>query len=191
MDAVLGALLGIGLAAACGFRIFVPFLVLSVASLSGHVPLTQGFEWIGTPVALIAFALATLLEVGGYFLPWLDHLLDTLATPVSVIAGMVAVAAVATDLPPALRWTVAVILGGGVAGVVQGGSVLARAASTLTTGGLGNVAVSGLELVGSVVASVIAVLLPLAGGVAAIFLCAVAARTLLRRRQKPADTCTM
>jgi len=182
VDAALGALLGIGLAAACGFRIFVPFLVLSVAALGGHVPLAGGFEWIGTPVALTAFALATLLEVGAYFLPWLDNLLDTLATPVTVIAGMVAVAAVATELPPPLRWTVAMIAGGGVAGVVQGGSVLARATSTLATGGLGNVAVSGLELVGSVVASLTAVLLPVLGGALALLVSVAAIRMMLRRR---------
>lgn len=182
MDAVLGALLGIGLAAACGFRIFVPFLVLSVAALTGHVPLADGFEWIGTPVALVAFALATLLEVGAYFLPWLDNLLDALATPVTVVAGMVAVAAVATELPPSLRWTLAMIAGGGVAGVVQGGSVLARATSTVTTGGLGNVAVSGAELAGSIVASVTAVLLPLLGGAIAILACVLALRMIVRRR---------
>jgi hypothetical protein len=184
VDAALGVLLGIGLAAACGFRIFVPFLVLSTAALGGHVPLADGFQWIGTPVALTAFALATLLEVGAYFLPWLDNLLDALATPVTVIAGMVAVAAVATELPPALRWTVAMIAGGGVAGVVQGGSVLARATSTLATGGLGNVAVSGLELVGSVVASLTAVLLPLLGGLLAIVVAVAALRMILRRRRR-------
>jgi hypothetical protein len=182
VDTVLGVLLGIGLAAAVGFRIFVPFLVLSVAAQAGHLPLASGFEWIATPTALIAFALATALEVVAYFVPWLDNLLDALAGPVTVAAGMAATAAVATDLPPALRWTVAVIAGGGVAGVVHGSTALVRATSSVTTGGLGNFAVSGLELAGSVVTSVAAVVVPLLGGLLAAVICLFAVRVLLRRR---------
>lgn len=182
METALGALLGIGLAAACGFRIFVPFLVLSAAAQSGHVPLADGFEWIGTPVALVAFAIATALEIGAYFVPWIDNLLDAITTPVTVAAGVLATAAVMTDLPPVLKWTVALIAGGGVAGAVQGGSVLTRAASTVTTGGLGNFVVSGLELLGAVVASVASVLMPALGGLLALAVALVALRMLLRKR---------
>ncbi|NNE44937.1 MAG: DUF4126 domain-containing protein [Gemmatimonadetes bacterium] len=170
MDTVLGILLGVGLAAACGFRIFVPFMVLSVAAQSGHLPLAEGFQWIGTPVALVAFALATVLEVAAYFIPWVDNLLDALTTPVTIVAGMVATAAVVTDLPPMLQWTVAMIAGGGVAGIVQGGSAATRLVSSATTGGFGNFAVSAAELVGAVVTSIAAVFAPLLGGLLAIAL---------------------
>ena len=186
METAYGALLGIGLAAACGFRIFVPFLVLSVAAQSGHVPLSDGFQWIGTPVALVAFALATVLEIGAYFLPWVDNLLDAVTTPVTVVAGALATAAVVTDLPPVMKWTVALIAGGGVAGVVQSGSVLTRAVSTATTGGLGNFVVSGLELLGAVIASVAAVLVPVLGGILALTVVLVALRLFLRRRAEAA-----
>ena len=46
MDIFLSVCMGIGLAAACGFRVFVPFLLLSVAALTGHVQLAKGFAWI-------------------------------------------------------------------------------------------------------------------------------------------------
>ena len=36
MEAVMGVLLGIGLGAACGFRIFVPLLVAAIAIRGAH-----------------------------------------------------------------------------------------------------------------------------------------------------------
>ena len=109
MDLVLSACLGIGLAAACGFRIFVPLLVMSIAHQSGHLGLASGFEWIGSRPALVAFAVATLLEVLAYYVPWLDHLLDTAAVPIAIVAGVVVTASVVTDVSPMLRWSLAVI----------------------------------------------------------------------------------
>ena len=103
MDAFLSLGVGLGLSAACGFRVFVPLLVASIAAQAGYLSLSPGFEWIGTPQALYAFATATLLEVLAYYIPWLDNALDAIATPAAVIAGMVARASVLTDLPPLLK----------------------------------------------------------------------------------------
>lgn len=182
METVLGILLGIGLAAACGFRIFVPFLVLGVAAQAGHLPLSSGFEWIASPGALIAFGAATVLEAAAYFVPWLDHALDALSTPVTVVAGTVATAAVVTDLPPLLKWTLAVIAGGGVAGIVKGGTAVTRTVSTATTGGFANWVLAGSELAGSVVTSVTAVLVPVLGAVLGVVVLIVAVRVLRRTR---------
>ena len=161
MEIALSALIGIGLAAACGFRVFVPFLVVSIAAMSGHLTLAPGFEWMGTYYALVAFAAATLLEVAAYYVPWLDNFLDTIATPAAVVAGAVITASVIGDMSPFLRWALAVIAGVGVAGTVQGMTVALRGASTATTGGLANPVVSTGELAGSVVASILAVILPI------------------------------
>src|SRR5207237_6409471 len=129
METLLSVCLGIGLSAACGFRVFVPLLVMSIAALSGHLTLAHGFEWIGTYPALIAFAVATCLEVGGYYIPWLDNLLDTIASPAAIIAGTIITASLITDVSPFLKWTLAIIAGGGAAGTVQGTTVVARGAS--------------------------------------------------------------
>ncbi len=161
MELTLTILVGIGLAAACGFRVFVPFLVISIASLSGHLELAHGFEWIGTYYALTALGLATVLEILAYYIPWLDNLMDSIATPAAIVAGTVITAAVIGDMSPFLRWSLAVIAGVGVAGTVQGMTVALRGASTATTGGLANPVVSTGELAGSVVASVLAVILPI------------------------------
>jgi hypothetical protein len=160
METALSLCVGIGLSAACGFRVFVPFLVMSVAAFSGHLNLSPGFQWIGSYPALIAFSTATALEIGGYYIPWVDHLLDTVATPAAIVAGTIVTASFVTDVSPFLKWTLAVIAGGGAAGVVQASTVLARGASSLSTGGFGNPVFATAELAGSLVTSILAVLVP-------------------------------
>ena len=146
METILSICLGIGLSAACGFRVFAPMLVISIASLSGHVSLSPGFQWIATYPTLIAFSVATAVEVAGYYIPWVDHALDTVATPAAIVAGAVVSASMITGMSPLLKWTLAIIAGGGVAGLVQGTTVMTRAASTATTGGLANPLVASIEL---------------------------------------------
>jgi hypothetical protein len=160
-ELLLSLALGIGLSAACGFRVFVPFLVMSVAAQAGYLNLADGWEWIGSTPALIAFAVAALLEIVAYYVPWLDNLLDTIATPAAVVAGVVATAAVVSGMSPFLTWTLAAIAGGGAAGVIQSGTVFLRGVSSLSTMGVGNSAVSTGELAGSLILSILAFLLPI------------------------------
>jgi len=181
MELALSILIGLGLSAACGYRVFVPFLVLSIASMSGHVTLADGFDWIGTPYALTAFGVATVLEVLAYYVPWLDNLLDAVATPAAVVAGIVIAASVVGDVSPFLRWSLAVIAGGGLAGVVQAATVMFRGASSVTTGGLGNPVVSTGELGGSILTSVLAVLVPVAGGLLVVLVLILVFRFASRR----------
>jgi hypothetical protein len=161
MESAVSIAFGIGLSAACGFRIFVPLLILGIAAYTGNAKLSSGFEWIGSLPALIAFATATAVEILAYFIPWLDHLLDTIATPAAVCAGILVSASAFAELSPMFRWVLALIAGGGIAGLVQGATVLARIQSTAFTGGLGNPLVSAMELLGSVAASLLALLVPL------------------------------
>ena len=163
METILAVVTGVGLSAACGFRIFVPLLVLNLAARYGYIHLAAGFEWIGGDYATVAFATATLLEVIAYYVPWLDNMMDAIASPVSVIAGTIATASVITDMPPAVKWMVAIIAGGGIAGLLQGSTAALRAKSSLLTGGAGNVGISTLELAGSTVTAILAVLLPVIG----------------------------
>jgi uncharacterized protein DUF4126 len=161
LEGLISVAIGLGLAAACGFRVFAPLLIAAVAAHWGRLPLAGGFEWLGTTPALLAFGTATLLEIGAYYIPWLDHALDLLATPAAVLAGMIAAASVMTDLPPLLKWTMTIIGGGGAAGAIQAATVLLRLKSTALTGGLGNPMVATLELIGSVVMAFLAIALPL------------------------------
>ena len=165
METLLSIGLGLGLSAACGFRVFVPLFVMSLASVAGHLTLAPGFGWIGTYPALTAFAVATCLEIAAYFVPWVDNLLDTIATPAAIVAGIVVTAAAVSDMTPLLRWALAVIGGGGAAATVQVATAVTRGTSTVTTGGLGNPLVATMELGGAMTLSLLAVTLPVIAGI--------------------------
>jgi len=161
METLLGIALGLALSAACGFRVFVPLFALGAAEASGYVTLAPDFAWIGTPVALVAFGVATAAEIVAYYVPWLDNLLDTLATPAAVVAGILVTASVVTDMDPWWRWTLAIVAGGGLAGTVQSGTTVMRAASSGATGGLANPLLATGELGGAVALSIAALVVPL------------------------------
>jgi hypothetical protein len=108
VDTVASVFAGVALAAACGFRVFVPLLVLSIASTLGAIPLADDFAWLATMPALIALATATIMEIAAYYVPWLDHALDVVATPAAILAGVITTAAVVADLSPVLRWSLAI-----------------------------------------------------------------------------------
>jgi len=161
LDLALSIALGVGLAAATGFRVFLPMLVVSVAAYTEHLPLSDNFAWLGTPSTLMMLGVAALVEILAYYIPGVDNLLDTLATPAAVVAGTVVSAAVITDLPPMLKWTTAIIAGGGVAGLTQGVTALLRAKSTVLTAGVGNSVIATAELGGSLLVSLLALAAPL------------------------------
>jgi hypothetical protein len=185
VDLLLNISLGLGLAAACGFRVFVPLLVLNLAARGGYVGLAGNFEWIGSTPALITLAVATALEIGAYYVPWLDNLLDSVATPAAVVAGIVVTASVVTGIDPYLKWTLAVIAGGGIAGAVQAMTVGVRGASSLTTAGLGNPLLATAEIGGSALLAALSVVMPALAAFAVLVLLVLAARRLGRRRAAP------
>ena len=171
-ESVLSIALGIGLAAAAGFRIFVPLLVAGLAARAGYLPLTDGFQWLASMPALLTLGTAAVFEALAYFIPGVDHALDVLAGPAAVGAGVVASAAVMADIPPAVLWPVAIIAGGGIAGLTKGSTALLRAKSGVMTGGLANPVVSTVETVGATGLAVLAVAVPLlclAGVVALLY----------------------
>jgi len=162
LELPLSIVLGVGLAAATGFRVFLPMLIVSAAAYTGHLPLSDSFAWLGTGPALTMLSVATLVEILAYYIPGVDNLLDTLATPAALVATTVVSAAVMTDVPPMVKWTAAIIAGGGVAGLTQGTTAIVRANSTVLTGGIGNFAISTAELVGAILVSLLALAAPLA-----------------------------
>jgi uncharacterized protein DUF4126 len=188
-DIALSIALGIGLAAATGFRVFLPMLVMSAAAYTGHLQLADSFAWLGTPSALTLLGVAALAEILAYYIPGVDNLLDALATPAAVIAGTLVAAAVVTDLPPLVKWSTAIIAGGGIAGLTQSTTALLRAKSTLFTGGLGNPVVATGELGGALVLSLLALAAPFAAFTLVIVLLWLAfcwLRQIARREPPPA-----
>ena len=189
LDVLVSIALGVGLAAAVGFRVFLPLLVVSIAGYSGYLPLSDSFSWLATLPALLMLGVAAILEIAAYYIPGVDNLLDTIATPAALVAGTVVAAAVMADLPPLVKWTTAVIAGGGAAGITQAVTGLLRAKSTVTTGGLGNAAIATGELGGSLLTSLLALFMPLVALAFVVLFCWLSVkliRRLFRRRPGPA-----
>jgi len=189
MDIASSILVGVGLAAACGFRVFAPLLVVSAASLAGYLPMAGGFEWIGSWPALLAFATATLLEIGAFYVPWLDNLLDGVAAPAAVLAGVTVVACSLTEVDPVLKWGIAIIAGGGAAGGIHALTATVRGGSSAATAGLANPVVATVETASSFLLSALSLLLPVLAVLIVLVLLFVAFRLvwklLKRRRPRP------
>jgi hypothetical protein len=183
METTLGILIAIGLAAACGFRIFVPPLVAGVAHMVGWIDLAAGMEWIGSPVAVTCFAVATCVEIMAYFIPAVNNALDVISTPVAVVAGTVVAAGALVDLSPFVQWTLAAIMAATVTGSIQVASASGRAAATATTAGAGNPVFSLVETIGSIVTAVLAVLVPVVAVILVALLLGAAGWVLIRVRR--------
>jgi len=166
---LISILLGITLSAACGFRVFVPLFVVSLIGVVGGWSLPSGLGWLDTDQALIMLAVASMIEVFAYYIPWLDNLLDTIATPMAAAVGaFVTAASVPADMNPMIQWTLAVIAGGGSAGLIKGLTSIFRAGSTATTGGLANPIFSTLELITAILLPVLAFTVPVLSGIAIV-----------------------
>jgi uncharacterized protein DUF4126 len=165
--------------------VFLPLLVLSIASHNGYLPLSEGFGWVSTTSALVMFAVAAIVEILAYYIPGLDHVLDTIAIPTAVAAGIGISAAVMTDLSPMLKWTLAIIAGGGAAGLMQSVTVLARTHSAALTAGLGNPIVATGELTAAIIMSLISLMTPFVALALIALICLIAYR-LLRTKTHPA-----
>ncbi|MDO6643757.1 DUF4126 domain-containing protein [Acinetobacter guillouiae] len=185
METILSLCIGIGLSAACGFRVFVPLLVMSVASLMGWFEPMKGFEWLAIPSVCIGLAVATICEIGAYYIPWVDNALDTIATPAAMVAGTLTTMAVSTgEMSQFASWAAAIIVGGGTATAVQMGTVAVRGVSTATTGGIANPLVSTGEWIGAIVVSVLSLIVPVLVVIVGIILMVVAVRWLRKKKQE-------
>jgi len=162
LELFLYLLMGIGLSAAAGFKIFIPLLVISAANLSGHLELSSGFLWIGTQAAFTVFLTASILEVLAYFIPGLDNLLDSIEAPAAFIAGTVITASFIGDMSPLLRIILSIIAGGGTASAVQLSTAAVRGGSTFFTLGKANSSINTLETISSAGISILSLIYPLA-----------------------------
>jgi hypothetical protein len=182
MDILFAIILGISLAAACGFRVFIPMLGISIAALSGHLTLSSELSWLGTWPAVTVFGAATVTEIAAYYIPWLDNILDHAAVPLATACGIILTAAVLTDdISPYFRWALAIIAGGGTAAVVSTATSALRLASTGFTGGLFNFVFSSIENIISIIITLLVILLSSLAGLILIILLFVLVKKLTKR----------
>lgn len=183
-DIIISIFLGIGLAAAVGFRVFLPLLMLSLAGYYGIIPINESWQWVGSLTTIIVMGIATLVEIFGYYIPWFDNLLDTIALPLATLAGTAVMVATVTDLNPVITWALAIIAGGGTAAAIKGNTAAARLTSTATTGGIGNPVLSTVETGTSIVMAVASIFVPIIGFILVLFLFYVIFRFYKKLRKK-------
>lgn len=173
---IVAALVGLSLASASGFRVFLPPFILSLAvrtdTLDTYIPDLSGTEFaiFDSNAAVLVLGIACLAEFGAYYVPWLDNILDTIATPAAVVSGvgMTSIALVGSD--PIIQWSFAIIAGGGSAGVIQVATVAIRGLSSTITLGFGNSFVASGENIASVILTFAALIAPLLAAIFAIFI---------------------
>ena len=177
VELVVGVCAGISLSAACGFRVFLPLLAVSIAAHFFGFKVNADFEWIGSWISIVSLATATIVEVAAYYLPCVDNMLDIISVPLAFVAGAVVMCGVLPDVHPYLKWSIAGLLGSSVAGVTQLATTIIRGASTATTAGAGNNVVSSSEDVCATIFSIGAILIPLlAIVIVTIILCVLGSR---------------
>ena len=166
----ISAFIGIGLAAATGFRVFLPMFAVSLASYMGWIPMNESFQWLSGLPTLITTGIATVVEILAYYIPFVDHILDTMSVPLATVAGSVMFASQFADIGTFPQWALALIAGGGTAAAISSGFAGTRAASTATTGGFGNSVVATTETAGAGIMSFLAIAAPFIAFICAIIL---------------------
>ena len=165
--------LGIGLSAACGFRVFIPPLALSIATHGGAIQLSSDWQWLGSYPALITLGIAATIEVLAYFVPWVSNLLDSIEIAIAPIAGMFMTASslsIAGEFNPIVVWTLAAIAGGATAETVELATSVTRLFTSGATAGAGGPIVALIEAISSIVMSILAITLPILAILLVIFL---------------------
>ncbi|MDX1286021.1 MAG: DUF4126 domain-containing protein [Draconibacterium sp.] len=183
-ETITAILLGIGLAASCGFRVFVPILIAALAARFGFLPITEGFSWITSSTAITCFSVATFVEIIAYYVPFVDNLLDTISSPLAIGAGTLLAATVIPLDNELFKWVMALIIGGGTASIVQGTTTVSRISSSTFTAGIGNPVVATGENLAAIGTPVLVIMWPLfIGGLVLLFVL-ILVRIIIRRKRK-------
>lgn len=186
---------GVSLSAACGFRVFIPMLIVSIGVRFFGIHVNEGLQWVGSWTALVVLSTAAICEVFTYYIPWLDNLLDLINTPLALIAGTILMSGMLPELNPCLKWCMAGVVGGGAAGVTKATTTVLRSVSSVTTGGLGNNVVSTVENACSTVFSIFAFVIPIIAFVVVVsflgLMVIVARKLVLKARRLKAERVQM
>jgi hypothetical protein len=159
--------MGIALSACAGFRVFVPMLASSLAAHFHIIDLPSDINWLGSWPAIICFGTASIAEIGAYYIPFIDNVLDAIATPLSIAAGTVLAFSIfpISGQEPLLRWVVALLAGGTAAGTIHLGTGLLRLFSSKTTAGVGNVVLATTENAAAISGSLLSFVIPILAAV--------------------------
>jgi hypothetical protein len=182
---IIAALMGLSLASASGFRVFLPPFLLSVAvrtdTLISLDLSDTGFAIFDSNAAVLVLGIACLAEFGAYYVPWLDNLLDTIASPAAVLSGIGMSSMILVEADPIIQWSFAIIAGGGSAGIIQITTVAIRGLSSSLTLGFGNSFVASGENIASIVLTLAALVAPILAAIFALILIALLIRQVIKK----------
>jgi hypothetical protein len=185
---ILAALMGLSLASASGFRVFLPPFLLSIAVRTDtlvNLDLSDtSFAIFDSNAAVLVLGIACLAEFAAYYVPWLDNLLDTIATPAAVLSGVGMSSMVLVGTDPIMQWSFAIIAGGGSAGIIQLTTVAIRGLSSTLTLGFGNSFVASGENIASIVLTIAALLAPLIAAIFAIIIILLLVRQVTKKTKE-------
>ncbi len=156
-------LLGLGLAASSGLRAFLPLLMVALVARYNllPIPLSEGFAWLGSPLALGTLSVATVIEIAGDKIPVVDHFLDVVGTVARPLAGSLAAAAVLNTSDPTFAAIAGLVIGAPIALGVHSAKAGTRGVSSATTLGVANPIISFFEDVTAFLVGLLALLAPL------------------------------
>jgi len=156
-----GLSMGLALAATCGLRAFLPLFVVSLLAFLGKLEVSESFAWMAQPVAVGGLGLAVILEMAGDKFPIVDHFLDAAGVVIKPIAAMVATASVMTELDPMVTAVIGLVLGGSLAQGVHLVKAKLRLLSSALTATIANPFISLVEDIFALVATALALLMPI------------------------------
>jgi hypothetical protein len=156
---ILALFTGVGIAAACGLRAFLPLFVVGILSRAHVLQLHPGAEWLAGNSALVALGVATLLEILADKIPVVDHALDLVATGLRPLAAVLGAYAVLVQWPTPWAQLLALALGGGAL-LLHAARAKLRLGSTLLTAGHANPLLSLADDAGALVMIALALFAP-------------------------------
>jgi Domain of unknown function (DUF4126) len=191
---VLEALTGTGLAASAGLNAYIPLLIMGLlARFTDAINLPSGWQWLSNGWVLAILAMLLAIEVVADKVPVVDHVNDVVQTVVRPTAGGIVFGAgsssqTATVTDPGSffgshQW-VPIAAGVVIALCVHGLKAASRPVINATTAGVGAPVASTAEDIGSIVMSLLAILLPILVLLGLVLLVSSSVWAIRRRRQR-------
>ena len=97
-------------------------LIAGLAAKYNIFQFSENFDWLATTPALVALGAATLFEIAGYYIPFIDNILDAIATPLAAAAGTLLATSVIPIDNEWVKWIIGIVAGGGGAGLIASGT---------------------------------------------------------------------
>lgn len=192
---------GTGLAASAGLNAYIPLLTMGLlARYTDAIDLPSGSAWLSNGWTLTILAILLAIEVVADKIPVVDHVNDMVQTFVRPTAGGLAfgtgsASETVTVTDPGAFFTsnqwVPIVAGVMIALVVHGVKSAARPVVNTATAGFGAPVASTAEDIGSVIMSVLAIVLPvlvLIGLVVLVWAAVWVVRRRGRRKKAAAET---